>query len=90
MTPAHHARGFTYQLSILQLEVSLTQVFARRAAANCSKASFATMVHARVLRPGLQALDLSFIAQAPRALRSTFTALDRAIDAHIAEAQIAA
>jgi hypothetical protein len=51
---------------------------------------FLTKVHARVLRPGLQALDLTFTAQAPPALRSTFTALDRAIDAHIAEAHLAA
>lgn len=51
---------------------------------------FLTKVHARVLRPGLQALDLSFTAQVPPALCSTFTALDRAVDAHIAEAQIAA
>ncbi len=53
-------------------------------------ALFLTKVHARVLRPGLQALDLSFTAQAPPRLRTTFTALDRAIDAHIAEAQLAA
>lgn len=53
-------------------------------------ALFLTTVHARVLRPGLQALDLSFTAQAPPAVRSAFTALDRAIDAHIGEAQIAA
>jgi hypothetical protein len=53
-------------------------------------ALFLTKVHARVLRSGLQALDLSFTAQAPPRLRTTFTALDRAIDAHIAEAQLAA
>ena len=53
-------------------------------------ALFLTKVHARVLRPGLQALDLTFTAQAPPSLRTTFTALDRAIDAHIAEAHIAA
>jgi hypothetical protein len=53
-------------------------------------ALFLTKVHARVLRPGLQALDLSFTAQAPPVLRTTFFALDRAIDAHIAEAQLAA
>jgi len=29
LLPVHHARGFTYQLSLLQLEVSLTQVFDR-------------------------------------------------------------
>ncbi len=53
-------------------------------------ALFLTKVHARVLRPGLQALDLSFAPQAPPPLRATFAALDRAIDAHIAEAHIAA
>jgi hypothetical protein len=53
-------------------------------------ALFLTKVHARILRPGLQALDLSFTAQAPPRLRTTFAALDHAIDAHIAEAQIAA
>lgn len=53
-------------------------------------ALFLTKVHAHVLRPGLQALDLSFTAQAPPRLRTTFAALDRAIDAHIAEAQLAA
>jgi hypothetical protein len=53
-------------------------------------ALFLTKVHARVLRPGLQALDLTFTAQVPPALRTTFAALDRAIDIHIAGAQIAA
>jgi len=53
-------------------------------------ALFLTTLHARVIRPGLQALDLSFTAQVPPALRTTFTALDRAIDAHITEAQLAA
>jgi hypothetical protein len=52
--------------------------------------SFLTKVHARVLRPGVQALDMTFTAQAPPSLRTTFTALDDAIEAHIAEAQIAA
>jgi hypothetical protein len=53
-------------------------------------ALFLTKVHARILRPGLQALDPSFTAQIPPRLRTTFTALDRAIDAHITEAQLAA
>jgi hypothetical protein len=53
-------------------------------------AIFLTKVHGRVVRPGLQALDLSFTAQAPPLLRTTFDALDRAIDAHIAEANLAA
>ena len=46
-------------------------------------ALFLTKVHAHVLRSGLQALDLSFTAQAPPRLRTTFAALDRAINAHI-------
>ena len=53
-------------------------------------ALFLTKVHARVLRPGLQALDLSFTAQVPPLLRGTFVALGQAINAHIAERQIAA
>lgn len=53
-------------------------------------ALFLTKVHARVLRSGLQALDLRFAAQVPPPLRTTFIALDRAIDAHIAEAHLAA
>lgn len=53
-------------------------------------ALFLTKVHARILRPGLQALDVNFTAHAPPPLRRTFLALDRAIDAHIAEAQLAA
>jgi hypothetical protein len=53
-------------------------------------ALFFTKVHTRVLHPGLQALDLNFTAQAPPALRRTFTALDRVIDAQIAEANLAA
>jgi hypothetical protein len=53
-------------------------------------ALFLTKVHARVLRSGLQALDLSFTARVPPSLRTTFTALDHAIDVHIAGAQIAA
>ena len=53
-------------------------------------ALFLTKVHARVLRPGLQALDLTFTAHAPPPLRTTFAALDHAIDAQIAEAHLAA
>jgi hypothetical protein len=53
-------------------------------------ALFLTKVHARVLRPGLQALDLGFTAQAPPRLRTTFAALDHAIDTHIAGTQLAA
>jgi hypothetical protein len=53
-------------------------------------ALFLTKVYARVLRPGLQALDLSFTAQTPPRLRTTFAALDHAIEAHIKKAQLAA
>ena len=53
-------------------------------------ALFLTKVHARILRPGRQALDLNFTAQVRPPLRRTFTVLDRAIDAHITEARIAA
>ena len=53
-------------------------------------ALFLTKVHARILRPGLQALDVSFTAPTPPRLRTTFTALDHASDAHIAEAHSAA
>jgi hypothetical protein len=53
-------------------------------------ASFLTKVHARIIRPGLQALDLSLAVEAPPAVRTTFAALDRAIDIHIAQAQLAA
>jgi len=53
-------------------------------------ALFLTKVHARVLRPGLQALDLTFTTQVPPPVRTTFFALDRALDDHIAEAQLAA
>ncbi len=58
----------------------------------CSRcvALFLTKLHARVIRPGLQALDLSAVAQAPPPLRTAFAALDRAIDIRIAEAQFAA
>ena len=53
-------------------------------------ALFLTKVHARVLRPGLQALDLDFTPQAPPVLRTIFTVLDRAIDLCVQEAQLAA
>jgi hypothetical protein len=49
-------------------------------------ALFLTKVHARVLRPGLQALDLDVTPQTPPRLRTAFNALDRIIDAYIAEA----
>jgi hypothetical protein len=53
-------------------------------------AFFLTKVHARVLRPGFQALDLRFTARVPPSLRTTFAALDHAIEAHIAAAHVAA
>lgn len=53
-------------------------------------ALFLTKVHARVLRPGLQALDLSFESHVPPPLRSAFTAVDRAVDHLVAEAQLVA
>lgn len=53
-------------------------------------ALFLTKVHARVLRPGLQALDTRISAQAPPPLRSIFATLDRATDSLIAEARLAA
>ncbi len=53
-------------------------------------ALFLTKVHARVLRPGLQALDLRVIAQTPPPLRAAFTALDAATNSLIKEARLAA
>jgi hypothetical protein len=53
-------------------------------------ALFLTKVHARVLRPGLQALDTRIVAQAPPPLRTLFTALDAATDSLIEEARLAA
>jgi predicted nucleotidyltransferase len=66
------------------LEQFLEQLFGRRLAL------FFSTGQARVLRPGLQALDLSFTAQAPMPVRTTFAALDHALTAHIAEAHLAA
>jgi hypothetical protein len=53
-------------------------------------ALFLTKVHARVLRPGLQALDLTVAARVPPPLRRAFDAVDAATDALIREAKIAA
>ena len=53
-------------------------------------ALFLTKLHARVLRPGLQALDLQISAQVPPPLRTAFTALDAATEALIKEARLAA
>lgn len=51
-------------------------------------ALFLTKVHNRVLRPGLQALDLQLRSQTPPPLRSAFLALDTAINRLIAEAHL--
>lgn len=53
-------------------------------------ALFLTKVYARVLRPGLQALDLQVTAQVPAPLRAAFTALDVATNSLIKEARLAA
>ncbi len=51
---------------------------------------FLTKVHARVLRPGLQALDLRAPSQAPPPLRTAFAALDAATTSLINDARLAA
>jgi hypothetical protein len=53
-------------------------------------ALFLTKLHARILRPGLQALDLQISAQVPPPLRTIFTALDATTEALIREARLAA
>lgn len=53
-------------------------------------AVFLTKVLARVLRPGLQALDTRITAQAPPPLRTAFLAVDAATNALITEARLAA
>jgi hypothetical protein len=53
-------------------------------------ALFLTKLYARVLRPGLQALDLQITAQVPPPLRTAFTALDAATEALMREARLAA
>ena len=53
-------------------------------------ALFLTKVHARVLRPGLQALDTHVVAHAPPPLRTAFAAVDAATDALVKEARLAA
>lgn len=52
-------------------------------------ALFLTKVHARVLRPGLQAFDEHLTAHVPPPLRRAFIALDDATDALIKEARLA-
>jgi len=53
-------------------------------------ALFLTKLHARVLRPGLHALDLQVAAQVPPPLRAAFAALDAATTSLIKEARLAA
>ena len=53
-------------------------------------ALFLTKVHSRVLLPGLQALDLRIVSQAPPPLRSAYTFLDQAIQDVVSEAKLAA
>ena len=58
--------------------------FGRRAAL------FLTKVHARVLRPGLQALDTRIVAHAPPRLRVLFSALDAETEGLIEHARLVA
>jgi hypothetical protein len=53
-------------------------------------ALFLTKVHARVLRPGFQALDPQHASQAPPPLRAALRAVDAATDALFAQARLAA
>jgi hypothetical protein len=53
-------------------------------------ALFLTKLQARVLRPGLQALDLSIASHAPPPLRHAFTTLDSAIVDLVNQANLAA
>jgi hypothetical protein len=53
-------------------------------------ALFLTKVQARVLRPGLQALDLQIVSNAPPPLRVACANLDAAIQSLTSEAQLAA
>ncbi|MEW6301646.1 MAG: hypothetical protein AB1671_28585 [Thermodesulfobacteriota bacterium] len=53
-------------------------------------AVFLTKVYARVLRPGLQALDVRLAVHMPPPLRRTFEAFEAATDALIREARLAA
>jgi hypothetical protein len=53
-------------------------------------ALFLTKVQARILRPGLQALDLDLVSQAPPPLRTAYIALDTAVRDVVADAKLAA
>jgi hypothetical protein len=52
-------------------------------------ALFLTKVHARVLRPGFQALDPAAVSHAPPPLRAALAAVDAATDALVAQANLA-
>lgn len=53
-------------------------------------ALFLTKVHARILRPGFQALDPHVVSVAPPPLRAALTAVDAATEALLAQANLAA
>jgi hypothetical protein len=53
-------------------------------------ALFLTKVHARILRPGFQALDPQHVAQAPPGLRTALRAVDAATDSLFAQAKFVA
>jgi hypothetical protein len=53
-------------------------------------ALFLTKVHVRLLRPGLQALDLTIDSRVPPPLRTALTRVDRAVDQLIANGRLAA
>jgi hypothetical protein len=53
-------------------------------------ALFLTKVHARVLRPGFQALDPQHVSHAPPRLRTALRAVDAATDTLFAQARLAA
>src|SRR5262249_27217566 len=56
----------------------------------CRVALFLTKLHARDLRPGLQAFDPHITAKVPPPLRTAFTALDAATEALITKARLVA
>ncbi|MBI2316828.1 MAG: hypothetical protein HYU75_07405 [Betaproteobacteria bacterium] len=53
-------------------------------------ALFLTKAHARILRPGLQALDPQFPSQAPPRLRKALEAVEAATEALVREAHLVA
>lgn len=52
-------------------------------------ALFLTKVHARILRPGFQALDPQHVSQAPPSLRAALEAVDAATETLVAQAHLA-